>query len=281
MLGLAWAGAAYAKLTNGGLAWLTGGAVRYHFVNDGLNAPSGLGGLIAADETLSILMSAGAVLAEATFITVLFTVSPWKRLAYGVIACLLLAGFWAFQNVRWPLWWCLLPAFLPLQLLDRQAHPTTARPGMAFGYVALLIAALQVWASWGRREREPFYSNFPMYSGTYPSLASFTEELSADRSSRIRLIDGTRDLTDAVRDIPRGYQVLEAVINGRATDRERSQAVAVFNELGRHDQAPADLRVLRSRARFNWESGRFEWIEEDRFVARVRCDAPCRTARVE
>ena len=83
MLGLAFASAAYAKLTDGGLAWITSGAVKYHFIDDAATAPLTWGLWVAAHPPAAVLLSLGAILTEACFISIIFVRSPGYRLLLG------------------------------------------------------------------------------------------------------------------------------------------------------------------------------------------------------
>ena len=119
MMGLAYAAAAFAKLDETGLRWITDGVVRYFFVIDAPNAPTGLGRVVASSDWLSVVLAAGAVLAEASIIAAALYSRPLVVLATGVGALALHAGFWWFQGVWWPAWWAMLPAFLPWSVAAR------------------------------------------------------------------------------------------------------------------------------------------------------------------
>ena len=112
-LGLAFAAAAYAKLHRNGLAWITDGAVRYHFVEDGLNAPVTLGLWVATQPAVAVALSLAAVFVEALFILVIFARRWEARAAFGLVGFGLMAGFWVFQGVHWWAWLLLFVAFLP------------------------------------------------------------------------------------------------------------------------------------------------------------------------
>lgn len=99
MLGLAFAAAAYAKLANGGLAWISSGAVKYHFIEDAASAPFTWGLWVAVHPTAAVLLSLGVVVMEAGLISIIFARSPWRRLLIGSIGLSLFAGFYAFQGV--------------------------------------------------------------------------------------------------------------------------------------------------------------------------------------
>jgi hypothetical protein len=115
MLGLAYAAAAYAKLDELGIRWITGGAVRYIFIADRANAPVRLGRLIASSDELSVLFSAAAVAAELFVIVAAIGARPWLVAVAGAVALALQSGFYVLQGIWWHAWWALLPAFLPWQ----------------------------------------------------------------------------------------------------------------------------------------------------------------------
>jgi predicted DCC family thiol-disulfide oxidoreductase YuxK len=117
LLGSAWLAAAYAKLNHSGFAWISGGAVRYHFVSDASKAHSDLGLWIASHPTAAVIASAGGVLFEATFILVIFFRSYWIRLAFAAGAALFFAGLYEFQGIQWEAWWIVLVALLPWEPL--------------------------------------------------------------------------------------------------------------------------------------------------------------------
>src|SRR5688572_23925979 len=79
--GIAFFAAAFAKIRNSGFDWGFGGAVQYHFVEDGLLAPTNLGLWIASHEWVAILFSTGAIVIEAAFVAHAFFRSSWVRFA--------------------------------------------------------------------------------------------------------------------------------------------------------------------------------------------------------
>lgn len=117
MLGLAWAAAAFAKLDRSGTEWITGGAIKYHFVEDAAAAPVEWGTWIAARPGLAVAVAAGGFLFEAAFLLNVFFSRPLLRIAFGLSAVAFFAGTVLFQGVYWFTWWMLLLAFLPWQAL--------------------------------------------------------------------------------------------------------------------------------------------------------------------
>lgn len=118
-LGVAWLAAAYAKLDGAGLEWVTGGAVRYHFVEDALSAPVDWGSWIASHERVAIAFAAVGILFELTFVANIFFRKPLIRLGFGLAGLGFLAGTLLLQGVRWFPWWLLLLAFLPWEPIAR------------------------------------------------------------------------------------------------------------------------------------------------------------------
>ncbi len=113
MIGMAYLAAAFAKLDTSGAAWVLGGAVRYHFLEDAAQAPLAWGRLVARSDVLSVLFAAGAIAIEVSVIAAAVRATMRVRLACLAATVALLAGFYVFQGVFWPAWWALLPAFLP------------------------------------------------------------------------------------------------------------------------------------------------------------------------
>jgi predicted DCC family thiol-disulfide oxidoreductase YuxK len=112
-VGAAFLAAAFAKLDASGLAWVTGGAIRYHFIADAGAAPVTWGLSIASSDAASVALSLGAVLVEGLFWTVILFRHPVARLAFAAAGAAILAGFYLFQGVWWPGWWILMLALLP------------------------------------------------------------------------------------------------------------------------------------------------------------------------
>ena len=112
-LGIAWLSAAETKIHHSGLAWITGGAVRYHFVQDAPHAATDWGLWIASHPWAAVLFSGAGVAFEATFVLHVFFRNAWIRLGFAAGAALFLGGLYAFQGIRWEAWWIILVALLP------------------------------------------------------------------------------------------------------------------------------------------------------------------------
>ncbi|MBI4888586.1 MAG: hypothetical protein HY824_15930, partial [Acidobacteria bacterium] len=173
-LGLAWAGAAWAKV-GGGPAWVLNGSIRYHFVTDIEYAPVPWGLTIAAMPNVAVALSAGAVLVEGLLVlAAVLVTAPLLRLLAGAAALSVLAGFYLFMGLFWPAWWILLLGFLPWQWCDRGGHDGAA------AVAAARVTRGQIWCAAGLAlqqlivsavfiDLEPVASRYDMYSRTYPS----------------------------------------------------------------------------------------------------------------
>ena len=266
-LGLAFAAAAYAKLTNGGLAWITSGAVKYHFIEDAANAPVTWGLWVAAHPSAAVLLSLGAVVTEACFISIIFVRSPWRRLLLGGVGLSLMAGFYVFQGVIWEPWLLLFMALLPWPLLDHGAVPPAAVSNTAplRAPHVLLLAALagqQALVSVSAVEVEPLLSNYSMYSGTFESPEVFErsrhrnlqrlrfESGGADVSARVQAIpNASEELLDAAEDIAAGERIRERVMTSLLGVRKEYQT--------RYGVDLDVVTVTADRVTFDWQQGRF------------------------
>jgi hypothetical protein len=257
-LGLAYAAAAYAKLSRNGLDWITSGAVRYHFVEDGRNTPFVLGLWVATHPSVAVTFSFLAVLVEALFIAVVFVTSWRLRAAFALAALGLMAGFYVFQGVYWWPWLIMFAAFLPwnrrrgVPAAQTGGHLTRAHAGV----VAALVAA-QVYASYRNIEIEPLLSNYPMYSNTYESPEQFDRNM-----ARVRFESNGVDITDRV-ETAGGSDLLRQVVSGAAEGRRSAEgaaaALAAFrNAYGqRFGPPPETIDVVRVRNPFDWQRGRY------------------------
>ena len=170
VMGLAFAAAAYAKLTVSGVAWITTGAVRYHFVEDAESAATTWGLWIAAHPAVAMAFSAAAVTLEAAWFVSVWLRRPALRLVAASAALSLFLGFYAFQGALWLPWVMWLGALLPWD--GWRPLPSTPLRGSLAGVTAAILA-VQVIASVGPVEVEPLMSPYQMYSGTYASPVAF------------------------------------------------------------------------------------------------------------
>jgi hypothetical protein len=257
-IGLAFAAAAYAKMQTSGLDWITSGAVRYHFVDDGHNAPVDLGLWIATQPALAVVLSALVVLIEASFIVVIF-MSGWRaRAVFGLVGAALMGGFYLFQGVHWWPWLILFAAFLPWNRIA-PAHAVDGHRDLTWvhgGVVATLVAT-QAWASYRAIEIEPLLSNYPMYSITYQSPEHFEyshgrphfEAEGSDITDRVVAAGGANTV----------QTIAERQRQGAAVGPELASALADFG--GRYaalfGTAPAAVDAVLWVEPFDWQAGRY------------------------
>jgi hypothetical protein len=188
IVGVAFAAAAWAKLTlaGGWTTWVMNGSVKYHFITDSMNAPVDWGVRLAAHPQLAIVASLSALAIEACVITAAFSRSEGYRLAAGVAAFSLIAGFLVFMGVLWVGWWIPLLGFLPWQRISTWIWSTRTsglETNMAVGSartisypqvatIVLLLGQQLVVSALGI-EGAPVFTNYPMYSYTFSNPAEF------------------------------------------------------------------------------------------------------------
>ena len=293
-MGVAFLAAAFAKLDSSGLAWITGGAARYHFVTDAGQARVDWGLDVAANLWLARLASLGAVTIEVLFILNILVGGWAMRLLFGIAAAGLLAGFLLFQGVFWPMWWVLLLAFLPwgpaaratanalrwdtdasgrrtsIQREEASVHQPSGKTESGWlrsWQVAVLsaFALQQVVFSGIRLEMEPLISDYGMYSWTYGSTREF-DEYFADKRRIWRFEipgDPTVDVAERLSDIPGSTDVIATAIREqrtmtRLTDPTREAVRAVLDAYQRrYHESLVVLHVSADEPRFDWASGRF------------------------
>lgn len=190
VLGVVFAAAAFAKLRDGGLAWILNGTVKYHFLSDSTDALVDWGLQIGRYQWLAVLLSFGAIATEALVIVGVASRGYRYRLIAGGAALCLLLGFLLLQGIFWPAWWVLLLSFLPWHLVRAtagfpasaaamdaasRAVPSGRLPTAAIVMV-LALAAQQVAVSLLTLEVSPVLSTYDMYSTTYGSPAEYEEK---------------------------------------------------------------------------------------------------------
>ena len=204
--GVAFAAAAWAKLTvpPAWTSWVLNGTVKYHFITDSVNAPVQWGLQLAAHPWLAVLASFVAIATESLVVTAAFIRNEGYRLAMGLAAACLIAGFCVFMGVFWPGWWVPLLGFLPWQRISqvrsvrlqadepgpaKAGHYVLSRHTITLAQLAMIAAVIgqQVFVSAMRLERAPMFSWYDMYSGTYASPAAFN----AARPLHFRIIAST------------------------------------------------------------------------------------------
>lgn len=291
-IGLAFAAAAFAKLDSSGIAWIAGGAVKYHFIEDAYQAPTDWGLRIAANPSAAVAMSAGAILVESLFILNVFFRSPWVRAAFGVAGLALLAGFRLMQGIEWFPWWALFLAFVPWQPIaralfrdDRATVNANARIALhprAAAVVAALVA-VQIVASGYRIEAEPFISDYGMYSWTWPSRDAFDAQIARKyrRYGFRRWSAGGagEDVTERFRAMPKAADLLADVVDhgmegeGVAGDRRAALAALAAGYRDTFGEPAGRLLVVVDEQAFDWTRGRFYVKSDDRAVGILDVEA--------
>jgi hypothetical protein len=184
VLGVVYFAAAFAKMRDTGFAWVLNGTVKYHFLSDSPQAMVDWGLRVGHYPRLAVALSFGAIALEALVIVGVAAGAYRYRLAAGVGALSLMAGFTLLQGLFWPAWWILLLSFLPWHLVrpaNIGALPFTDalsadRPASQPRLVIVLVLALFVQqgvVSLLRIEGAPVLSTYDMYSTTYASPADY------------------------------------------------------------------------------------------------------------
>ena len=244
-LGVAWAGAAWAKVREGP-GWVMNGTVRYHFVSDAVHAPVDWGLAIATMPALAIALSAGGVLIESVALPVAFLRMPLLRLAVGLAAMSLLAGFYLFQGILWPAWWILLLGFLPWQWFDRSAAaagrvpPSDVSRGQLLCIAGLALQQLVISAAF--LEVPPIASRYDMYSKTHASTADYDRE-NPGIERRLIAEDERGRRTDVTACV--------GAVDPGSPPPPTSSLRPCLNNAG----APARYLLLEDRCRFDWNAG--------------------------
>jgi hypothetical protein len=247
VLGSALLGAAYAKLSTSGLEWITGGAIRFHFVEDAGNALVPWGLWIAGHLPVAIAVSAAAILIEGTFILNILRRNDGYRALFGLAGLSLHLGFLLFQGVLWWPWILLYLAFLPWQAISRRlsgraAPGITSIPRLSVVHAAAIagVLAQQGYASFHAWEFEPLLSHYPMYAGTSPSWEAFfdtrrwskyqryTFVLTGPAGERLNLAEPVALVTPA--DRARLIDTLRALYSGIPADGRSTAALAALKQ---------------------------------------------------
>lgn len=265
-LGVAWAGAAWAKVGEGP-AWVLNGTIRYHFVTDIESAPYDWGLRLAAHPSLSVALSAGAVAVEGLSILGAFVRSPALRLVLGLGGAGLLLGFNVFMGLFWLAWWIPLLGFLPWEWLDRRSSATpilAAGIGRVQGWCAGALIAQQaiVSAAWWV-DVEPISGRYDMYSQTYGSTEQFDRQ-NPGLDRRIVAVAGdvTLDVTECARNVG-DDAVVEALRVGTAVTSPSAPGLAACVP---GNLASPVFRVVEDQCLFNWDRGEFYCLYRDRPV---------------
>ena len=298
-LGVALLAAAYWKLHQSGLEWVTGGAVKYHFIADSANAAVDWGLRAASNPALAVVLSLGAIVAEAAFIANIAARGPWTRLAFGLCGAGLFAALYLFQGIYWPAWTVLFLAFLPWSLANATPEAGVAQvPGAtdiarapapalrlrtAQALVVVMLIAAQAYASASGTEAEPLMSHFPMYAHNYASIEDFENSMRPRMTRVVAVHADGKDIGDLLPVLVDNDRLLLMELAehpsgpaGVLSERERRDRELLCE---RYQQAtgtlPAAITFTIERKAFDWTSGRFrEYAPVD--TAPVPLAALCR-----
>jgi len=273
VLGVALLAAAYAKLDTSGLDWVSGGAAKYHFVEDFRRAPTTWGLWIATRPAWAVAASFGAVAIEGLLVIHIFFRHWWVRALAGVAGLSLLSGLYLLQGHFWPLWWVMLLAFVPWGpfaswLRSIEAGSLALHPAVRGRHIVFVTAlvSIQLFASARRVEVEPFVSDYGMYSWTWPSTDAFDRQLR--RKYRVYYYVAPNagenvDVTDRLRGLPKAMDTLaDAVDRVREggdlapSDRKALQTVGAMYQSA-FNVPVSRLDVLSDEEAFDWGRGRF------------------------
>ena len=258
VLGVALAGAAAAKLMEGGIGWILNGSVKYHVLTDAANAPVDWGVRFALVPAVAVALSLGGIAVESLVLPAAI-VGPWGvRFAAAGAAALLFVGFWAFHGLFWPWWWMLLLAFAPWHRLypgrrrPREPEPAGAArriPRLRHVQAAFLglAAVQQVAASACALEVPPLISAYDMYSKTYSSPEAYTEAAVDSHWIVVTLADDTT----------RDCQVSEPDARMLASDDRQDAADAVLARCFPNVGGIRTLAVEQARRNVDWNAGRY------------------------
>ncbi len=290
VLGLAFLAAAYAKLNASGLAWATGGAIRYHFVEDASHAPVAWGIWIAGQPALAVALSTAGLLIEATLILVTLCRRDRYRAAFGAAFLSIHVGFFLFQGVLWLPWMAMSVAFLPWETIsNRLGAMTAAMPPARIGAIraiaVLLLVALQVSASVRRIEYEPLLSNYPMYSGTFSSWEEFfaLRRWHKFQTYRLYVRAGDRERVEIAApsalltglDVDRVVDTLRAAYQGDdVPDRSVPALAALHDRLAARFGPDTVLEVDVDVQAINFDRMRFELAADDLHAFTLRLAPP-------
>jgi hypothetical protein len=279
ILGTVWASAAYSKL-EGGFEWMTGGAVKYHWVIDAAKGtPVEWGLWVASHHWAAVVLSFFGVFFEAAFIFAAFAKpGVWRNILTST-GLFLLIGFFLFNNVLWWPWWLVYLSFaVPWEraysfvtshsLRRKRENAPSAGDSMTGRYglrpihgvlIALVCmhGILQLPAGFGR---------FGSYANTYRSTAAFdllnplppVERLWYGYDTPLQMELDAPGTADAMRQLPDGASLPEASIAWIDASPDR---------FGVRFDRDADLTLTSQQRTFNWTEGRFELAPEPLIIA--------------
>jgi hypothetical protein len=249
VLGICFLAAAIAKLREGGLAWITNGTVKYHFLTDSPSAVVDWGLWLGHHHSVAVAASAAAVAVEAVVIVGALARGYRLRAVAGLASVAILTGFVLFQGLFWPGWWVLALSFLPWHMVrDAGSDGVAAARWSPLRYapaaIALAIVLEQGIVSAFRWEVPPALSTYDMYSTTYSSPRDY--EVAAGMSYWLV----ARQSGSSDRDCEVSRTAAEAWVDParRTGDRELARTAAVCFGEGRVDHVVVEGR----RTRVDW-----------------------------
>ena len=270
ILGTVWVSAAYSKLESSGIAWILGGAVKYHWVIDAPVAKVEWGLWVASHHWAAVLMAFCGVFFEAVFILAVFAQSLRWRLLWTSTGLPLLVGFSLLHGVNWWHWWLVFLSFaIPWEacynVVRSRGRPVTvasghARESTAGGrlrgrlhpvHMVLIIAvcmhaAFRLPAGFGR---------FGAYSGTYASTDAFDRINPIDPVDRVWVGYGTNRAVEI-----NAAAAVEAIL--RLSRREplppaTVRALQALRVGPFFAGLPQHVTLTRQRRTFDWRRGQF------------------------
>jgi hypothetical protein len=263
ILGMAFAAAAYSKLHESGMAWITGGAVAYHFIEDARSAPLDWGLWIAAHPPMAVLFSGLAVVSEFAVLPLVLIGRRWSRWLAAGVSLSLFSGFYLFQGASWWPWAIWMVTLLPWTSEFRTGRlPTHQLAAIS------AIAALQLVAVVTRVEIEPIMSPYPMYSGTYDSPADF-EQRRRRKFQRVEARVGGQTHEVVAEASDHLARAVEAVGNRQPIPSEAVGVIRNLCELPGPQPRPS-VSVTVERTRLNWTTPTVSFN-----TSRQEADFPC------
>jgi hypothetical protein len=253
VLGVAYAAAAFSKVSDGGLAWILNGTVKYHFLADSRQAMVDWGLQLGRYPRVAVLLSFVVIAVE----TLILLAALQRRYVYrfigGLAALSLLTGFMLFQGLFWPGWWILLLSFLPWHLVAPTPAPAPSwRQGWQPGAVVVLaVIAMQILVSALHVEVSPLLSTYDMYSTTYSSPEEF-ERKSGD-TYWIVATDNDQELHEC-----RITRTEADMFAGIGIASNRQAAAAIFGRCFDPSIKVQTITIEITRGQVDWEHWRLE-----------------------
>jgi hypothetical protein len=271
VLGVTFAAAAWAKMQNG-LAWILNGTVKYHFISDMEHAWVDWGVRMTESHAVAVVLSAGAVLVEAAVITAAFSRSDRYRLAMGLAALALLAGFALFQGVVWPAWWVLLIGFLPWRRIAPARAPLGTVPVRlrpAEVLAVLFVIGQQVYVSGQHVEARPLFTAYDMYSTTYANPDDY--EAAGNLVYRVVAVSENEaaDRPGCVVDDAGAHAVAAAA---QGDQRARARVRGLLGSCFAERRGVTMVRLEGDRQVYDWQQRRFHWQRRLDVIGPVRVD---------